>query len=136
MVKLKVLQLTDVEGSDDAYSEQLNALLGSNRHISETDYFWTRKNFIVDIEQDINEELPNIKQAIKLGAKVTNMYFVEDSNFSENMYEFEAKGIWAGVEYGEDHGVIFKLKRDAERFEKMIGSLVDEADESEDDEKF
>lgn len=52
------------------------------------------------------------------------------------MDEFNPIGLWAGVEYGEDHGVIFSRKRDAERYEKMISSLVDEADESEDDEEF
>ena len=81
--------LTDVKGtSDNAYSEQLITLLGDNKHISETNYFWTNYNFIVDIEKDIDLELENVKKTIKLGAKVKSMYYVDDNKFS---------GIWMNL---------------------------------------
>lgn len=126
MKKLKVLKLNDVVTgfAGDVYSEQFDCVLGEKRHISETDYFWTDSNYIVDINNDIDETLPNIRNAIKLGATIETMYFVADEYFSHRVYEFDEEydfeGFWEGVEYGLEHGIIFALESDALKYQRFI----------------
>ncbi|WP_270565075.1 hypothetical protein [Clostridium beijerinckii] len=125
MKKLKVLKLTDAVGGEfDFYSKQLEIAI-EGKHISETCYFLTDGNIIVDINKDIDIENTSIKQAIEFGATIKNMFFVEDRAFSYHTYNFEAKGIWDGVEYAEEHGVVFELEDDAIRYERYV-SLVEE----------
>lgn len=125
MKKLKVLQLTDAFGGEfDYYSEQLEIAI-EGKHISDTHYFLTDGNILVDINKDIDIENAHIKKAIELGAIVKTMYYAEDGMFSHHIDNFEAKGIWDGVEYGEEHGIVFELEADAIRYERYV-SLVEE----------
>lgn len=125
MKELKLLQLTDAVGGElEYYSKQLEVAI-EGKHISDTHYFLTDGNILVDIDKDIDIENTHIKKAIELGATIKNMFFVEDRDFSYHTYNFEAKGIWDGVEYGEEHGVVFELEADAIRYERYV-SLVEE----------
>lgn len=125
MKKLKVLKLNDVVNCNGhLYSEQLNCVLGDKNHISETNYFWTDSNYLVDIDNDVDETLPNIRNAIELGATIETMYFVADEDFSHHVYEFDEEykftGFWEGVEYGMEHGIIFALESDAVKYQKFV----------------
>lgn len=125
MKKLRVLQLTDAFGGEfDLYSEQLEISI-DGKHISETCYFLTDGNMLVDIDKDIDIENAHIKKAIELGAIVKTMYYAEDGMFSHNIDNFEAKGMWDGIEYGEEHGGVFELEDDSIRYERYV-SLVKE----------
>ncbi|MZK49021.1 hypothetical protein [Clostridium beijerinckii] len=125
MKKLRVLQLTDAVGGEfDFYSKQLEIAI-EGKHISETNYFFTDRNMLVDINKDIDIENIHIKKAIEIGALIKTMYYVEDGMFSHHIDDFEAKGMWNGVEYGEEHGVVFELEYDAIRYERYV-SLVKE----------
>jgi len=53
------------------------------------------------------------------------MYYIEDGMFSHHIDNFEAKGMWDGVEYGEEHGIVFQLEADAIRYERYV-SLVED----------
>lgn len=125
MKKLKVLQLTDAVGGElDYYSEQLEiAIVG--KHISETYYFLTDNNILVDIDKDIDTENTHIKEAIKLGAIIKIMYFVEDESFSNHIYDFNTTGFRDGVEYGEEHGIVFESEEDAVKYEKYVKLVED-----------
>jgi hypothetical protein len=125
MKKLRVLQLTDaVGGKLDYYSKQLEVAI-EGKHISETYYFLTYGNMLVDIDKDIDIKNIHIKKAIELGAIVKTMYYIEDGMFSHHIDDFEAKGMWDGVEYGEEHGIVFEMEVDAIRYERYV-SLVEE----------
>ncbi|UZW12860.1 hypothetical protein OSC52_13480 [Clostridium pasteurianum] len=123
MKKLKVLQLTDaVGGKLDYYSEQLEVAI-EGKHISETNYFLTDGNMLVDIDNDIDIEDIHIKNAMELGATIKNMFFVEDHFFSDHIYNFEAVGMWDGVEFAEEYGIVFELEDDAKRYERYVSSV-------------
>lgn len=123
MKELKVLQLTDaVGGEDDYYSKQLQVVT-EGKDISETNYFLTYRNIMVDIDNDIDAKNIHVKNAMELGAIIKSMYFVEDNLFSHHIYNFKAIGIWDGVEYGEEHGIVFELENDAIRYDRYV-SLV------------
>ncbi|OOM09440.1 hypothetical protein [Clostridium saccharobutylicum] len=125
MEKLKVLQLKDAVGGElDYYSKQLEVAI-EGKHISETYYFLTDENILVGIDKDIDIKNTHIKKAIELGAKIKTMYYVEDGSFSDHIYNFEPIGMWDGVEYAEEHGVVFELEDDAIRYERYV-SLVEE----------
>ena len=121
MKKLKVLQLTDAVGGElDYYSEQLEtAIVG--KHISETYYFLTDNNILVDIDKDIDTENAQIKEAIELGAIIKIMYFVEDNSFSNHIYDFNIIGFWNG----EEHGVFFESEEDAVKYERYVRLVED-----------
>lgn len=120
MKKIKILELTDAKGGDcEFYSEQFEALL-NGIHISQTDYYLTDGNYIVEIENGIDLENNNVKNAISNGAIIEEMYYVDDKTYSENLYDFDAEGFYDGVEYGEEHGVIFQLESDAVNYEEYI----------------
>lgn len=125
MKKLKVLKLTDAVGGElEYYSKQLEIAI-DGKHISETNYFLTDENIVVDIDNDIDGKNTHIKKAIELGAIVKTMYYAEDGMFSHHICDFESIGIWDGVEYGEEHGIVFELEADAIRYERYV-SLVEE----------
>jgi hypothetical protein len=125
MKKLRALQLTDAVGGElDYYSNQLEVAI-EGKHISETYYFLTDGNMLFDIDKDIDVENTHIKKAIELRAIVKTMYYAEDGMFSHHIDNFEAKGMWDGVEYGEEHGIVFELEADAIRYERYV-SLVGE----------
>lgn len=125
MKKLKVLQLTDAVGGEfEYYSKQLEVAI-EGKHISDTHYFLTDGNILVDIDKDIDVENTHITKAIELGAIVKTMYYVEDGMFSQHIDNFEAKGIWDGVEHGEEHGIVFEQEADTIRYERYV-SLVEE----------
>jgi hypothetical protein len=138
MKKIKVLTLADAKGyGQNYYSEQLEILL-EDKHISETNYFLTDGNIIVDMEKDMDKKDINVKKSIKAGAIIKNMFLVNDSNFSEHIFCFNSKGLWNGIEYGEDHGIIFDKETDAKRYEKYInimqikGDILEKIEEIED----
>ena len=125
MKELKVLKLTDVQGtSENFYSQQFELFLEENGvdHISETVFFITDRNTIVDIENDINEE--DFKNTIKAGAQIKTMFFAEDNNFGNhiNMEVFENLNC-EGVEYGEEHGVLFDDIEEAEEYERKLDKV-------------
>ena len=120
MKKLQVLKLTDATGREECYYSKQFELVLDGKHISETNYFLTDNNYIVDIEKDIDSSDVHVKKAIAEGAFLTNMYYVDDENYSDHMYDFKADGFWDGIEYGDDHGVIFKIKNDGESYERYI----------------
>lgn len=123
MKKLKVLQLTDAVGGElDYYSEQLEVAI-EGKHISETNYFLTDGNMLVDIDNDIDIEDIHIKNAMELGATIKNMFFVEDYFFSDLIYNFEAVGMWDGVEFAEEYGIVFELEDDAKRYDRYVSSV-------------
>ena len=125
MKKLKVLQLTDAVGVElDYYSEQLEKAI-EGKHISETYYFLTDNDILVDIDKDIDIENTQIKEAIVLGAIIKIMYFVEDNSFSKHIYDFNTIGAWDGVEYGEEHGIVFESEEDAVKYEKYVQLVED-----------
>lgn len=128
MKKLKVLKLTDATGGEEDYYSKQFELLIDGKHISETNYFLTDANYIVDIQKDIDSNDLNVKNAIAEGAVIMTMYYVDDENFSSHIYDFEADEFWDGVEYGDDHGVIFKLKSDGENYEKYVHSIKENND--------
>lgn len=120
MKKLKVLKLTDAVGGElKYYSKQLEVAI-EGKHISDTHYFLTDGNILVDIDKDIDVENTHIKKAIEFGAVIKTMYYVEDGMFSHHIENFEAKGIWDGVEHGEEHGIVFEHKDDAIRFKRYV----------------
>lgn len=55
--------------SGDFYSEQFDCILeeGEDKHISQTDYFWTLSHFIVDTERDIDVNYLISKGQYRLG---------------------------------------------------------------------
>lgn len=127
MKKLIVLKLNDVtQGFDGTfYSEQLDCVLGDKyEHISETDYFWTDNNYLVDIEKDIDVNLPNIQNAIQAGATVETMYYVDHLFHPVGYSDFEdwigTEGFSDCVEYGEEHGIIFALESDAKKYQSFL----------------
>lgn len=125
MKKLKVLQITDVTGGElDFYSEQLIIAL-QGKHISETHYFLTDTGILIDIYKDIDEKDMNILNAIEAGAYIRSMYYVDDTMFSHHIYDFRAKGMLDGVEYGEEHGVVFELECDAIRYKRFLSLIED-----------
>lgn len=125
MKKLRALQLTDAVGGElDYYSNQLEVAI-EGKHISETYYFLTYGNMLFDIDKDIDVENTHIKKAIELRAILKTMYYVEDRSFSDHIYNFEPVGMWDGVEYEEEHGVVFELEKDAIRYERYV-SLVED----------
>lgn len=118
--ELKVLQITDSKGGEFNYhSEQVEILL-NGRELNETNLFLTYENVIVDIDNDIDETDRNIAKSMEAGAFIRKMYYSEDNMFSEHIYKFLAKGTWNGVEYGEEHGILFELLEDALRYENFI----------------
>lgn len=124
MKKIKVLELTDARGGEcDFYSEQFEALL-NGIHMSQTDYYLTDGNYIVEIENGIDLENNNVKSAISMGAVAKDMFYVDDKTYSENIYDFDSKGFYDGVEYGEEEGVIFKLESDAKNYEEFINVKI------------
>lgn len=124
MKEIKVLKLTDARGGEcEFYSEQYEALL-NGIHISDTDYYITDGNYIVEIDNGIDLTNNNVKSAISIGAVAKDMYYVEDNKYSENLYDFDAEGFYDGVEYGEEHGVIFKLESDAKKYEEFINIKI------------
>lgn len=122
MKELKVLKLTDVQGAGkDFYSEQFNLFLGEEGadNISETVFFITDENTIVDIQNDINEE--DFKKAIKAGAELKTMFFVEDDNFGshkdmETFVDFD----YENVGYDEEYGVLLHTPKKAEEYERKL----------------
>lgn len=123
MKKLKVLQLTDAKGHEQSYySEQLEALMG-DKHITETDYFLTENNIVIDIDKDIDKKDIHIKESIEMGAVIKNIFYVEDGRFSDHIYKFNSKGLFDCVEHAEEHGVIFLNETDAKKYEKYIKML-------------
>lgn len=127
MKRLLVLKLNDVEQgyNCDLYSEQLNYILGEEyEHISDTNYYWTDSNYIVDIERDVNVYSPNVQKAIQAGATLEMMYYVDHYYHQVNFYDFEewvrTEGFSDCVEYGEEHGIIFKLKSDAQKYQSFL----------------
>ncbi|MCE5221775.1 MAG: hypothetical protein LLF98_11095 [Clostridium sp.] len=128
MKKLKVLQLTDAVGGElDYYSKQLETAI-EGKHISETYYFLTDNNILIDIDKDIDTENTEIKEAIALGAVIKIMYFVEDESFSDHIYDFNTIGVWDGVEYAEEHGIVFENKEDAVKYEKYVWLVNDKVE--------
>ena len=123
MIKLKVLQLTDAKGYEqNYYSEQLEALVG-DKPITETLYFLTEENVVVDIYKDIDGHDVNVKKAIKAGAKIKKIFYVNDRNFLEHINGFITKGFLNVVECLEEHGVMFEKETDAKKYEKYIDKL-------------
>lgn len=127
MKRLLVLKLNDVEQgyNCDLYSEQLNYILGEEyEHISDTNYYWTNSNYIVDIERDVDVYSSNIQKAIQAGATLEMMYYVDHYYHQVNFYDFEewvrTEGFSDCVEYGEEHGIIFKLKSDAQMYQSFL----------------
>jgi len=127
MKRLLVLRLNDVEQgfNGDFYSEQLDYVLGEEyEHISDTNYYWTDSNYILDIERDVDVYSPNIHKAIQAGATLEMMYYVDHHYHQVNFYDFEewvrTEGFSDCVEYGEEHGIIFKLKRDAQKYQSYL----------------
>ncbi|NLK96547.1 MAG: hypothetical protein GX272_00490 [Epulopiscium sp.] len=126
MKKLQVLKLTDATGREDSYHSKQFEFLLDGKHISETNYFLTDNNYIVDIDKDIDTNSANVKKAIAEGAVLTTMYYVDDENYSSHIYDFDVEGFWNGVEYGDDHGIIFKLKDDGENYERYVSSIEED----------
>jgi hypothetical protein len=123
MIKLKVLQLTDGKGyEENYYSAQLEALTG-DKHINDTMYFLTDNNVVVDIDNDLDRRDVYVKRAIKAGAVIKNIFYVDDSNFSKHTDGFNPKGVWDFVEHAEGHGVIFEKESDAKKYEKYVNLL-------------
>lgn len=114
--------------SGDFYSEQFDCILeeGEDKHISQTDYFWTNSHFIVNTERDIDVNLPNIQKAIQAGATIETMYYVDHLFQSIDWYWYNfdewigAEGFEECVEYGEEHGIIFKLRSDAIKYQAFL----------------
>jgi hypothetical protein len=118
--EFKVLQITDAKGGElNYYSGQVEIIL-NGKHISENNLFLTSENIIVDIDNDIDETDRRIKKAIEAGAFIKKMYYVEDNMFSEHINNFNLKGKWSGVEYAEEHGIVFDFEKDALSYEKYI----------------
>jgi hypothetical protein len=126
MKKLQVLKLTDATGGEESYYSNQFEFLLSGKHISKTNYFLTDNNYIVDIDKDIKTTDANVKKAIAEGAVLTTIYYVDDENYSRHICDFDAEGFWNGVEYGDEHGVIFKLKGDGENYESFISSIKED----------
>ena len=127
MKRLLVLNLTEVEQgyNCDLYSQQLNLILGEEyEHISDTNYYWTDSNYIVDIERDLDINSPNIQRAIQAGATLEMMYYVNHFHYSVDLSDFEEfakiEGFYNCVEYGEEHGIIFKLVSDAKKYQSFV----------------
>ncbi|MCB2290855.1 hypothetical protein LGK97_14000 [Clostridium sp. CS001] len=121
MKKLKVLQLTDAKGYEqNYYSAQLEALIGE-MSITETLYFITEGNVVVDVDMDIDSNNVNVKKAIKIGAKQKRVFYVNDTKFLKHTDGFNPKGVWNFVE----HGVLFEKETDAKKYEKYIDKLND-----------
>jgi hypothetical protein len=130
MIKLKVLQLTDAKGYEqNYYSAQLEALIG-DKHITETYYFLTDDNVVVNIDKDVDSRDLNVKKAIEAGAVIKNIFYVDDNNFSEHSGGFNPKGVWDFVEHAEEHGVIFEKEIDAIKYEKYISLIKDKVEVS------
>lgn len=125
MKELNVLQLTDAVGGElNYYSKQLEVVT-EGKYISETNYFLTDGDVLIDINNTIDTGNIHIKNAIELGATIKNMFFVEDNLFSHHIDNFNAIGIWDGVEYGEEHGIVFELENDAIRYERYVALVKD-----------
>lgn len=106
----RIKGITINRGELDYYYKQLE-IATEGKDISETYYFLTDRNMLVDINNDIDTKNVYIKNAMELGATIKNMFFVEDGFFSDHIYNFETKGIWEGVEHGEEHGIVFELEK-------------------------
>lgn len=80
---------------------------------------------MLDIDNGIDTENIHIKNAMELGAVIKNMFFVEDSFFSDHIDNFEPIGIWDGIEYGEEHGIVFELENDAIRYVSLVKDKIE-----------
>jgi len=100
----------------------MQQLIG-DKHITETMYFLTDDNIVVDIDNDLDRKDVHVKKAIDTGAILKNIFYVDDSNFSEHTEGFTPKGIWNCVEHAKEHGVFFEKESDARKYEEYINVL-------------
>ncbi|MBU5428184.1 hypothetical protein KQI41_17455 [Tissierella pigra] len=122
MRELKVLKLTDVQASVKGYEEiiskQLELFLEENgvQNISETPFFITKKNIIVDIRNDINEE--NFQKTIEAGAEMKTMFFLRVENFEKCIYGWIN---YERIKKDKEYGVLLDSKEDAEEYKRAYG---------------
>lgn len=96
MRMLQILKLTDATGREESYHSKQFEFLLNGKHISETNYFLTDNNYIVDIEKDIDSCDVQVKKAITEGAVLTTMYYVDDENYSDHIYDFQSMDFGMG----------------------------------------
>lgn len=71
--------------------------------------------------------MPSVQKAIQAGATLETMYYVDHLSQSIDWYWYDFDE-WIGaeefeecVEYGEEHGIIFKLRSDAIKYQAFLG---------------
>ncbi|SOC24512.1 hypothetical protein SAMN05880501_11743 [Ureibacillus xyleni] len=126
MKEVTVIKLTDVyEFNCDYYSKQFDCIRNDYDKIG---WFWTNRHYIVDIfENSVTEDLPSVQEAIKEGAILKKMYFVEDRDYESRynkIYDILGNDGWDGVEGQEDYGVIFDSYSDAMDYQICVNFLT------------
>jgi|SRR5690625_2926218 len=126
MNKKLVLKLTDVHYfNGDMFSEQCDSLI-EDEEIG-LDYIWTDNDYIVDFEKDIDVNKESVQNAIKLGASLETMYYIEDENYQyyleDFIVEYGFSGFFDVVEGGDPHGIMFELESDAKKYQQFLDIL-------------